>query len=138
MHNKETIFKSSQKYYKKHGKEIINRQLARNKANPDYKRYRKARRYGTGQRLTIKTIQHVYEDNIKKYGTLFCVLCNKPILFGKDSIDHKLPLSRGGSNLYENLQIAHRFCNSQKLNKTMEEWKIYKTEGGYNGSHRSE
>src|SRR3990167_5446003 len=29
--------------------------------------------------LTIKTIQQVYEDNIKKYSTLTCYLCLKPI-----------------------------------------------------------
>ena len=124
--NKKAIHEASQRYYKKHKEKIIERCKHYREVNKkQWKRWRKARRYGTGQRLTRKTIQRVYEDNIKKYGTLTCELCNKPILFGKDSLDHKTPLTRGGSNLYENLQVAHSFCNSVKLNKTMEEWEIY-------------
>lgn len=128
--HKKSIRERNQRYYKRHREKIIDRQKQRNKVNPNYKRYRKARRYGTGQRLTIKTIQRVYEDNIKKYGTLTCELCDKVIEFGQDSLDHKLPLAKGGSNLYENLQIAHNFCNAAKQNKTMEEWEIYKSQIG--------
>ena len=74
-------------------------------------------------KLTIQTIQRVYEDNIKKYGTLTCYLCLKPINFRQDSLEHKMPISRGGTNLYENLAIAHRKCNSKKHTKTEEEYR---------------
>ncbi len=73
--------------------------------------------------LTLKTIQLVYEDNIKKYGTLTCYLCMKPIEFKQDSLEHKIPLSRSGTNEYNNLAIAHRSCNSRKYNKTEKEYK---------------
>src|SRR3990167_4216203 len=46
--------------------------------------------------LSIKTIQLVYEDNIRKYGTLTCYLCLRQIKFGNDHLEHKIPLSRGG------------------------------------------
>lgn len=74
-------------------------------------------------RVKLKTIQLVYEDNIKKYGTLTCYLCLKPIEFGKDSIDHKIPISRGGNHNYENLEIAHLKCNYKKHLLTYDEWK---------------
>ncbi len=74
--------------------------------------------------LTVAKIQMVYEDNIKKYGTLTCYLCEKPISFGKDSLEHKTPLSRGGTNAYENLAIAHLSCNHKKKNKTLEEYRM--------------
>jgi len=74
-------------------------------------------------KLTIKTIQLVYEDNIKKYGTLTCIYCLKPIPFSKDTLEHKTPLSRGGTNLYENLAIACQHCNNKKFTKTEEEYK---------------
>ena len=74
-------------------------------------------------KLSIKTIQLVYEDNIKKYGTLTCYLCLKPILFGKDHLEHKIPLSRGGTNEYSNLEIACQYCNMEKHNKTEEEYR---------------
>ena len=80
-----------------------------------------------GGKLTIKTIRLVYEDNIKKYGTLTCEYCKNPIEFGKDTLEHKMPLSRGGTNNYENLCIVCRHCNSSKQSKTVEEfmqWRI--------------
>ena len=72
--------------------------------------------------LTKETIQRVYEDNINKYGVLTCYLCSKPIINSEDSLEHSIPLSRGGSNNYENLGVAHRRCNSQKGIMTLEEW----------------
>jgi len=73
--------------------------------------------------LTIQTIQQVYEDNIKKYGTLTCYLCLKPIEFKKDCLEHKTPLSRNGTNKYENLAVAHGSCNNKKHSKTEEEYR---------------
>jgi 5-methylcytosine-specific restriction endonuclease McrA len=48
-------------------------------------------------------------------------LCLKPILFGNDSLEHKMPLSRGGTNEYSNLAVAHGLCNSKKHAKTENE-----------------
>jgi len=72
---------------------------------------------------TIEDIQTTYENNIKKYGTLTCYLCKKPIEFGKDSIDHILPIFRGGTNEISNLAIAHGNCNSRKNKKTLKEYR---------------
>ena len=72
--------------------------------------------------LTTKTVQRVYEDNIKLFGTLTCILCEKPIKFGKDSLEHLTPLSRGGSNDFSNLGVAHAKCNSKKHVMTLKEW----------------
>ncbi len=97
--------------------------------------HRKKYKYNKKQAglLTIKTIQLVYEDNIKKYGTLTCYLCKKPIdmqlkFFNKitsEHLEHKTPLSRGGSNDYENLGIACSRCNIRKHDKTVAEYKKY-------------
>lgn len=38
------------------------------------------------------------------------------------TIDHMTPLSRGGSNWPDNLQLLCRSCNSSKNTKTMAEW----------------
>jgi 5-methylcytosine-specific restriction endonuclease McrA len=74
-------------------------------------------------KMTVEIIQQVYEDNIKKYGTLTCYLCNEPVVFGQDSVDHKTPLVRGGTNDVGNLDVAHRRCNSQKHAKTEMEYR---------------
>ena len=86
----------------------------------------KARKYRlmAGGELTSKTIQLVYEDNIKRFGTLTCYLCLKSIEFGMDSLEHKTPLFRGGNNEYSNLAIAHKLCNSKKSTKTLEEYTL--------------
>ena len=73
--------------------------------------------------LSIQTIQLVYEDNIKKYGTLTCYLCLFKIEFGKDELEHKMPLSRGGGNEYVNLGVACKSCNRRKHTKTEEEYR---------------
>lgn len=75
--------------------------------------------------LKIAIIQQVYEDNIKRYGTLTCYLCLKPIEFGRDSLEHKIPSSRGGSNLKDNLDVACQHCNFSKQGKTEEEYRKY-------------
>lgn len=49
-----------------------------------------------------------------------CTLCHRPIdprataLRDRLSIDHVLPVSRGGSDAIENLRPAHHGCNSAK------------------------
>jgi len=75
-------------------------------------------------KITKKVIQLLYEDNIKKYGTLTCYLCMNPITFGNDCIEHKTPICRNGTNLYENLGISHKSCNSAKRSKTEEEYRV--------------
>lgn len=92
----------------------------------EYKRITRQRRKAMlkgGGDLPIERIQKVYEDNIKKYNTLTCYLCYVAIQFGNDSIDHKIPLFRGGTNEYENLGVAHILCNKRKHTKTEEEYR---------------
>lgn len=86
-----------------------------------YRKKMKYMRKKAGE-LTIETIQHIYEDNIKKHGTLTCYLCLLPIPFGKDNLEHKIPISRGGSNDVENLSIACQKCNFKKHTKTDSEY----------------
>ena len=73
--------------------------------------------------LSIKIIQLIYEDNIKRYGTLTCYLCLQPIEFKKDHLEHKIPLSRGGTNEYNNLAISCQRCNCKKHAKTETEYR---------------
>jgi 5-methylcytosine-specific restriction endonuclease McrA len=50
-----------------------------------------------------------------------CLTCDGPINRGKGypdqwcaTLDHKVPLSHGGSHTYSNVQLAHAFCNITK------------------------
>lgn len=47
-----------------------------------------------------------------------CFHCLKPIASpDKATIEHKIPLSKGGSNRDDNLALAHGSCNSDHGNK---------------------
>ena len=50
-------------------------------------------------------------------------MCEKSIEFGNDSIEHKIPLCRGGTNEKNNLAIAHLKCNHIKHRKTEKEFR---------------
>ena len=47
-----------------------------------------------------------------------CALCEQPMNGMNDgTIDHIIPLSKGGSKSYSNKQIVHRVCNEKKGNQ---------------------
>lgn len=133
--NKEQLDEQSKAYHQAnatHYKEYSNKYRAENK---DYyieyknkwrkdnkekvKHHNQSRRkyHRMAGKLPIKRVQMIYEDNIKKYGTLTCYLCLKPIPFGSDNLEHKIPVSRGGTNEYNNLEVACRMCNLSKGNR---------------------
>lgn len=44
-----------------------------------------------------------------------CGLCKEPIdSFEEATVDHIIPRARGGANRFDNLQLAHDACNSEK------------------------
>jgi len=118
--NRQRISERGKKYYKENN--IYEKFRDRYRANNITRR---ALEKASG-RLKIKDIQRLYEDNIKEFGTLTCYLCLKPIEFGQDSIDHRTPLSRGGTNAYNNLGVTHLKCNLIKGKKTLDEFREYK------------
>ena len=38
------------------------------------------------------------------------------------TMDHIIPISKGGGHTWENVQVAHRVCNLNKSNKIGKEW----------------
>lgn len=78
-----------------------------------------------GGKPKLEVIQNVYESNIKKYGTLTCYLCLNKIKFKSDSIDHKVPISKGGTHAYSNLGVACLSCNIGKKDRSVKQYKRY-------------
>lgn len=52
-------------------------------------------------------------ENIKS-----CCWCHKELTLETATVEHKIPLSKGGSNRNDNLTLACTECNSQRKNKT--------------------
>ena len=51
-----------------------------------------------------------------------CGLCKGKVKPGEGSVDHKVPLSRGGKHCMDNVQLAHLKCNLKKGSLTQAEW----------------
>lgn len=115
--NRKYYMKNKRDYYYK-----INGEKEREQS-----RLRMINRRSQEGKITKAVLQLLYEDNIKKYGTLTCYLCLKNIEFGKDNIEHKIPISRGGNNLYNNLSISCKSCNCKKRIRTLEEYQFSRT-----------
>lgn len=61
--------------------------------------------------------QFIRKQLINKNGAI-CSLCDKPIETMKDcTIDHIVPISKGGLTTIENCQLAHRDCNLNRGNE---------------------
>lgn len=83
--------------------------------NPDYRRVtrhrRRARTQNAEGRFTLAEIRDLYAKQCGK-----CTGCRVK-LRGKYHADHIIPLSLGGSNWIENIQLLCQPCNSAKYNK---------------------
>ena len=55
-----------------------------------------------------------------------CYYCNILLTSSNRTIDHKIPLTRGGSNTADNKVLCCKACNKQKSDFTPEEFIFYK------------
>lgn len=113
------------KKYKEENKEAINIQRKEyKKLHPElarkYKHERRARIYNNGY-------EAIDTEYFWKIQMAYCQLCFSKIdrnLHHVDmmswTLDHIIPLSKGGGHLYSNIQLAHRVCNQKKGNKIIE------------------
>lgn len=128
--NSEEISAKSKEYYTLNSEKIKARVKIYHDANPEkikaYARNRIARKHEAAYETFI------LEDIHSRHG-YDCHICEEPISYessrviGKPGwrsglhLDHVVPLSRGGTNLIENVKPSHGFCNVAKNSKLMEE-----------------
>lgn len=99
---------------------IINRTKKWSKENPDKKieqrHRRQARLYG---QITFDLPKN-FVKILKEKQNNKCAYCSRSDI--KLTVEHMLPLSRGGKHCFANIILACTTCNFSKNNKTMEEW----------------
>lgn len=49
-----------------------------------------------------------------------CAICGRSVKFKESTIDHIIPIAKGGTNYMDNLQLACDECNGVKSNLTTE------------------
>lgn len=87
----------------------------------NFKKFRGTRKKNPGRHLTMAEIrrrQWLRRTLVRKHGGV-CALCGKPVLLqdghaDSASIDHIRPVSKGGADTIENMQLAHERCNRRK------------------------
>lgn len=70
-------------------------------------------------RLAGNGIESVSIDRIIIRDGMICHLCGKSVIAKEFSLDHVIPVSRGGRHAENNLRIAHRRCNSRRRDKPL-------------------
>lgn len=118
-HSREKRRKRVRKWYAKNSAKAREASKSWRERNPE------SRRHYENKRRTLKKNNGVYEISLKETKKIASMPCSNCQKSDNITIDHILPLSRGGRHSIGNLQPLCFSCNSSKGTKTMMEWKIY-------------
>lgn len=77
--------------------------------------------------LPMRTKYYKHEKNSILYQLWtrdgdICYLCGVAMDYQKVTIDHVLPLAKGGKDEMANYRLVHEFCNLEKGNMTLEQF----------------
>lgn len=81
------------------------------KRNPEKSRALVHRRRA---RLKEAFVEDVSEFRLWLKATGRCALCGEPLALADVSVDHIIPLAKGGAHSHANTQATHLVCNAQK------------------------
>jgi 5-methylcytosine-specific restriction endonuclease McrA len=88
--------------------------------NLDHKRQQKREQQARrrARKLMLPSEEVDYAMIVARRG-MICGICGAPVEVADFSIDHIIPLSRGGHHVASNLQVAHLRCNKAKGSKIL-------------------
>ena len=96
---------------------------ANKKATKKYRKTEKGKLNNRKQKYIRRSMTPIDTETIKEIlSGDYCYYCKNKIT-GIKTIDHKIPVIKGGTNNKENLVLCCKHCNSQKNNKTEEEYR---------------
>ena len=87
--------------------ERIRRRVLRRRKEADAHARRRASFY-------TEQLEDVSRDEIAERDNHLCHICGEWVGAQEMTIDHVVPLARGGSHTKDNIKLAHKVCNSRK------------------------
>jgi len=122
--NRDKIRKSMVKYNRKNASLIATKMRKYRKDNPDKVKETLTRsrmkRYGNRGKVEQVSREAVFAKDAEA-----CYLCETSLTLETMSLDHEMPLVRGGDHTLENCRCACWPCNNSKRDKTAEEYRLW-------------
>lgn len=126
--------KYKKEYRIKHSKELSLKAAEWNRKNKERRKLIKDRwRAKNRERTNFLARRHIYlrknaigthsPEELQELKSKLFGLCAYCLKAKSDTIDHVIPLSRGGTNFISNLLPACVSCNSKKRDRLFSEWK---------------
>lgn len=117
--NREQILQERKDYYLTHRDDILAYKRKYQSEHPDKIANIHARRVA---RIGAATITKDQWLSVMRESEWCCVYCGTVLGIKTRTLDHVVPLTRGGPHLRDNLVAACRHCNDSKNNRMPHEW----------------
>ena len=77
------------------------------------------------RRIAQQSVRSISADELAdlKRDTQVCAYCGDPFTRSERTIDHVVPVCRGGAHTLDNIVVACRACNESKGIKSLEDWR---------------
>ncbi len=95
----------------------VERERERYNTDPAFQAYRKALKIRRKRAERAAVVVPVNRELVAERDGWKCGICGDAVTRATWSLDHIVPLSKGGAHTYENVVIAHLSCNSSKGNR---------------------
>lgn len=109
--NHERLLAEGRKRYAENAEKMRAQTKAYKKAHPEYglsyESMRRAAKRAPGAEKVDVAVLYVRDNKT-------CTLCHTHVKRSEWSIDHIIPLSKGGEHTYRNTALAHKLCNIRK------------------------
>jgi 5-methylcytosine-specific restriction endonuclease McrA len=113
--NRRKSLDNAKRYESRYSQKRVANATRYNKAHPtEYKLAVKKCRHRRRAQIVATQIEPIDWRVVWTRDKGVCGICGKKVSFAKMSLDHIIPLSKGGPHTYNNVQASHLPCNVRK------------------------